>query len=94
MSNMFSSAGNRITFQERFRNHAAGGSKPVYQRLSRGNTLLENSGDGKFRDVSVEAGATMGRWAWGSLFADVNNDGWDDLLVCNGFLTQDFADDL
>jgi len=30
----------------------------------------------------------MGRWAWGSLFADLNNDGRNDLLVANGFITQ------
>jgi hypothetical protein len=29
----------------------------------------------------------MGRWAWSSVFADINNDGWDDLLVANGYLT-------
>ena len=32
---------------------------------------------------------TMGRWAWGSLFADFNNDGWEDLYVCNGFFTTE-----
>ena len=36
----------------------------------------------------------MGRWAWGSRFLDINNDGWQDLLVANGFLTQGKADDL
>ena len=36
----------------------------------------------------------MGRWAWGSLFADINSDGWDDLLVCNGLVTGERLDDL
>jgi hypothetical protein len=31
----------------------------------------------------------MGRWAWGSLFADINNDGWSDLLIGNGYITGD-----
>ena len=94
VSNMFSSAGNRITFQPQFRQEKSGQAKAAYQRLARGNTLLVNAGDGTFRDASVEAGVTMGRWAWSSLFADMNNDGWDDLLVANGYLTQDIADDL
>ena len=36
----------------------------------------------------------MGRWAWGSLFFDLNNDGWDDLLVTNGLFTNQKTDDL
>jgi hypothetical protein len=30
----------------------------------------------------------MGRWAWGSTFADLNNDGREDIFVANGFITQ------
>jgi hypothetical protein len=36
----------------------------------------------------------MGRWSWSSVFADINNDGWDDLLVANGFLTGSDPQDL
>jgi len=36
----------------------------------------------------------MGRWAWSSLFADLNNDGWQDLVVANGYLTNERTDDL
>ena len=32
--------------------------------------------------------------AWASMFADINNDGWDDLLIANGFLTGDQSGDL
>lgn len=94
VSNMFSSAGNRIAFQRKFHSGAADETKKFFQRHARGNSLFENSKDGTFRDVSVEADVTMGRWAWGSRFIDINNDGWRDLLVCNGFLTQHKADDL
>ena len=45
-------------------------------------------------DVSVAAAVTQGRWAWGSAFADFNNDGWQDLLVANGFITQEDTGDL
>ena len=37
---------------------------------------------------SAQAGVAMARWAWGAPFADINNDGWEDLLVANGFITQ------
>ena len=36
----------------------------------------------------------LGRWAWGSRFADVNNDGWEDLIFANGFITQADTGDL
>jgi hypothetical protein len=56
--------------------------------------LFANAGNGTFRDVSVPAGVTMGRWAWGSTFSDLNNDGLKDIVVANGFLTQELLDDL
>ncbi|MGK0185439.1 MAG: hypothetical protein ACI9R3_001217 [Verrucomicrobiales bacterium] len=89
VSNMFSSAGNRITYQREFR----GGKAASFQRHARGNTLFLNQGDG-FKDVSVPAKVTMGRWAWGSQFADLNNDGWEDLYVGNGFITTEDTGDL
>lgn len=94
VSNMFSSAGERITYQRRFHGDADQTLRAQYQRHARGNTLFENAGDGTFRDQSVVAGVTMGRWAWGSLFADLNNDGWEDLYVANGFITGPNPDDL
>ena len=94
VSNMFSAAGGRVAYQRRFFSEADGATRSLFQRHARGNTLFENVGDGTFRDVSVQAAVTMGRWAWGSLFVDVNNDGWEDLLVANGFYTGQGPDDL
>ncbi len=93
ISNMFSSAGNRVTFQSNFKSDLDDKLRNKYQKLARGNTLLVNHG-GKFADVSNEQQVTVGRWAWGSLFVDVNNDGWEDLMVANGFLTGKKPDDL
>ena len=94
VSNMYSAAGNRVTFQPNFMAEVQSDTKGLYQQLARGNSLLRNTADGSFRDDSVIAGVTMGRWAWASLFCDINNDGREDLLVANGYLTQDSADDL
>ena len=94
VSNMFSAAGNRVTYQRRFRPDELPGVRSQFQRHARGNSLFENRGDGTFRDVSVEAGVTMGRWAWGSNFVDLNNDGREDLFIANGYVTQEDTDDL
>lgn len=94
VSNMFSSAGNRVTYQRHFKPKIDDTARSLYQRHARGNTLFENMGDGRFRDVSLEAGVTMGRWAWGSKFVDINNDGWQDIVVANGFLTNEDTEDL
>jgi hypothetical protein len=94
VGNMFSSAGNRIAFQDRFKAGRDAETWALYQRHTRGNSLFRNAGNGTFEDVSIPSGTTMGRWAWSSLFADINNDGWEDLLVTNGFITQEDPGDL
>ncbi|MCA9266485.1 MAG: VCBS repeat-containing protein, partial [Planctomycetales bacterium] len=94
VSNMFSSAGNRITYQEQFKTNEDDTTRASIQRHARGNTLFQNNGDGTFRDVSVDAHVTMGRWAWGSLFTDINNDSWEDIYVTNGFFTTPDTGDL
>ncbi|MCB1032915.1 MAG: VCBS repeat-containing protein [Acidobacteria bacterium] len=94
VSNMFSSAGNRIAYQRQFQEQAAQGVRGAFQRHARGNSLFTNAGDGTFRDVSVDAGVTMARWAWASKFVDFDNDGREDLYAVNGYVTNDDADDL
>lgn len=94
VGNMFSSAGNRIAFQDQFKGDRDAATLSLYQRHARGNSLFRNRGDGTFEDVSLTSGTTMGRWAWSSLFADLDNDGWRDLIVTNGFITQEDTGDL
>ncbi|MDE2923158.1 MAG: VCBS repeat-containing protein [Acidobacteriota bacterium] len=95
VGNMFSAAGNRITYQRKFeRDRQRAGPLAEVQRMARGNSLFAGASGGGFHDRSVEANVTMGRWSWSSVFADINNDGWEDLVVANGNLTQTLPDDL
>lgn len=94
VSNMFSGAGNRITFQDQFMPSTDIDTKGHYQRFARGNALFLNKGDGTFLDSSEASGVSVGRWAWASRMADFNNDGLEDIVVANGFFTQEDSDDL
>ena len=94
IGNMFSAAGNRVTYQRQFIDQRNAKDTAGIQRMARGNTLFTATPTGTFRDASVMAGVTMGRWAWGSKFADLNNDGRQDLVVANGYITNQKVDDL
>ena len=91
VSNMFSSAGTRITNQNQFKPTTSTEIKNRFKRFARGNTLFNNTTKG-FTDDSITSGVTMGRWAWGSKFIDFNNDGWEDIIIANGYLSSDEDD--
>ena len=93
LAGMFSSAGSRIVPQARFRASEGGRRRDQFLLMARGNSMFRN-GDGRFEDVSVQTGTTMGRWAWAAPLADLNNDGWEDILVANGWLTNSLPNDL
>jgi hypothetical protein len=97
IGNMFSAAGNRVAHQHRFQVGKAPKTVGLLRRMARGNTLLANvdsQGYVAFRDVSMEQAVEMGRWAWSSSFLDLTNDGWQDLVVANGYVTGSNPDDL
>lgn len=94
VGNMWSSAGHRVVFQPRFQEHLSADARALFQRHAVGNSLFLNQGDGTFRETSDEAGVREGRWAWSSNFVELDNDGREDLIVANGFLTNDFTHDL
>src|SRR6266446_6888104 len=53
--------------------------------LGESDHLFHNNGDGTFTDVSVKAGVAdrEGRYGFASVFVDLDDDGWLDLLVAN-----------
>ncbi len=58
------------------------------------NTLQLNDGRGKFKDIANYSGVNASEWSWGALMFDADNDGLNDLYVCNGIYrdltNQDF----
>jgi hypothetical protein len=56
------------------------GYHPQYAR----NTLQVNRGSGRFSEIGYLAGVHATDWSWAPLFADLDNDGWKDLVITNG----------
>jgi hypothetical protein len=48
------------------------------------NCLQLNNRNGKFVDIARYSGVAATDWSWGALMFDMDNDGWNDLYVCNG----------
>lgn len=49
------------------------------------NKLLLADGNGKFQEVAKAMQVDKSFWSWNSKAADLDNDGWQDILVANGF---------
>jgi len=49
------------------------------------NTLFLQRPDGTFAEVANHAGVQASDWSWGTLFLDVDLDGWEDILIGNGY---------
>ena len=94
VGNMFSNAGNRIARQPEFLEGSDAAVRALNLRFAKGNTLFRGAAGEPFEEMRPAAGVAMGRWAWSSLFADLDNDGWEDLFVANGYLTTPDSGDL
>lgn len=51
----------------------------------RRNTFYENRGDGTYAEVANLLGIAASEWSWNPVFIDLDLDGWEDLLISNGF---------
>ncbi len=49
------------------------------------NCLYWNRGDGSWAEIACFAGVAASGWSWMPMFLDVDLDGWEDLLVSNGY---------
>lgn len=56
--------------------------RPQYSR----NTLFLNRGDGTYAEIAQYAGLEATEWSWSPIFLDVDLDGYEDLLIPNGFV--------
>lgn len=69
-------------------------ARPRYNR----NTLFLGRPDGSYVETALMAGVAATEWSWGPVFLDVDLDGYEDLLVTNGFsfdvMDQDSHDQL
>ena len=59
-------------------------SNGAYYQYMR-NQLQLNNGNGTFSEIGEMAGISNTDWSWGPLVADLDNDGWKDLFVANGY---------
>ena len=64
--------------------------RPQYPR----NTLSLNRGDGTYAEIAQFAGLDATEWSWGPIFLDVDLDGFEDLLVPNGFARDNMNADV
>jgi len=55
------------------------------------NCLQLNNGDGNFSEIGNYCGVYGTDWSWGSVFFDADNDGLNDIFVCNG-IAKDVGD--
>ncbi|MBN8838004.1 MAG: VCBS repeat-containing protein [Sphingobacteriia bacterium] len=55
------------------------------------NCLQLNSKSGMFTDIANYSGVSATDWSWGALMFDMDNDGWNDIYVCNG-VNRDVTD--
>jgi hypothetical protein len=58
------------------------------------NTLFLNRGDGTYAEIAQYAGLEASEWSWAPIFLDVDLDGYEDLLIPNGFIRDNMNVDV
>ena len=84
MSSMFGDIDNDGDFDLYSSNYHI--ARPRNSDRFNGNALFRNEfPDETFTDISLESGTNPGHWGWGSVFVDVDLDGWLDIFEVNGW---------
>lgn len=94
VADMWTAAGIRVSEQDIFQSKASPEVRALYRKHAMGNCLFHNRGSGRFEDVGMRSGTTMGRWAWSSDSWDFDHDGFADLYVANGMISGATREDL
>lgn len=71
-----------------FRKKLVNGENPNTDRLYR-NDWSEEAGHAVYTNVSLEAGISIEGFGLGINITDINRDGWQDIYVCNDYVTND-----
>jgi tetratricopeptide (TPR) repeat protein len=94
VSNIWSGEGQRIMSQPSFQPSAPLAAREMMRRFAQGNSLFRNRGSGRFDDPPARKDVAAGGWAWSSDFLDADGDGWEDILILNGHISNERTDDL
>jgi hypothetical protein len=75
----------RLTQQGTIPGAEVGPGNFTHRPQSRRNCLYVARGDGTYAESAYFSGVAASEWSWSSIFLDVDLDGWEDILVTNGF---------
>jgi hypothetical protein len=79
----------KTTFED-WANYKSNVDNGYYHQFTR-NMLQLNNTDGTFSEIGRLAGVCATDWSWGSIIADLDNDGLKDIFVANG-IYKDLTD--
>jgi tetratricopeptide (TPR) repeat protein len=93
VANMWTAAGQRVIRDPHFVPTQTPEVRNAYLGHTMGNSLLEQTSDNKFTDVSAHQHVAFGRWAWAAGGHDFDNDGTPEIFVTCGMLTNESLPD-